>query len=111
MALAMARAVMSSSPATLEIAPCALTCATLWRLVWSRYLGLPGTGVDCADGVARDIGIVQRVEVEINAFECTQPVGQGVQQLGKLARLGLRLGHADRLKAKRPSSRGLRKPA
>jgi len=39
--------------------------------------------------------------------------GQGRERSSsaKLARLGLRLGHADRLKAKQPSSRGLRKPA
>ena len=74
------------------------------------HVGLPGAGIDRADGVAGDIGIVQGIEVEINAFEGAQPVGQGAQQVCKLARFGLRLSHTDRLEPERVPRGGLREP-
>ena len=56
---------------------------------------MPGSGIDGADGVARDIGIVQRIDVEINAFDGSQPLGQSAQQLGEFPRFRLRFRHAD----------------
>ena len=57
---------------------------------------LPRFGIDGADGGAGDVSILQRLDVEIKILDRTQAVGQGAQQFGKLAGLGLRLGHADR---------------
>src|ERR1700732_2770614 len=56
-----------------------------------RRCDVPGRGIDGADGVAGDIGIMQRLDVEIKAFDVAQPVGQGAQQFPEFAQLGLRL--------------------
>ena len=72
---------------------------------------MPGSGIDRTDGMARDIGIVQRVDVEINAFDSSQPIGQGAQQFRKFARLGLCFRHADGPEAKGTAGGNLRQPA
>ena len=41
----------------------------------------PGSGIDGADRTARDISIVQRIDVEINIYDSPQPVGQGAQPI------------------------------
>src|SRR5271166_5640028 len=78
-------------------------------LILNRWV--PGVGVDRTDGVARDIRVMQRLDVELRAFEAAQAIRQGAQQLRKFLRLRLRLGHADRLEAETGSGRGLRQPA
>ena len=50
-----------------------------------------------------DIGIVQRIDVEINAFDRAQPVGQGAQQRRKFARFRLASAMLTALKAKGPA--------
>src|SRR5207253_5995994 len=96
---------------------CCWSASREWigRSVRARYVGqryrVPGSGIDGADGVARDIGIVQRIDVEINAFDRSQPLGQGAQQLGKFARFQLGFRHADGPEAKAAPGGDLREPS
>ena len=52
---------------------------------------MPSGSIDGVDGVAGDVGIMQRVDVEIKVFDSAQPVGQGAQQFGELARGSLQV--------------------
>ncbi len=49
--------------------------------------GVPGSGIDRADGVAGDIGIVQRLDVEIDVPIARSRSGKAAQQLRKFAAL------------------------
>src|SRR6202022_2519196 len=68
-----------------------------------RRRNLPGPGVDGADGGAGDVSIMQRLEVEIKTLDGAEPFGQTAQQSCELARLCLRLRHADGLEPKGPA--------
>src|ERR1700730_9759932 len=71
-------------------------------LVWSKLgsrSNLPCCGIDGTNGGAGDVSIMQRLNVEIKAFDIVQPVGQGTQKFREMAQRRLRFRHADRLEA------------
>src|SRR5271167_975466 len=72
---------------------------------------LPCSDVDCIDGGAGDIGILQRLDVEIKALDRPEAVGQGVQQSGEVPHLSLCLGHADGGEPESLPGRNLREPS
>src|SRR5690348_2086873 len=74
---------------------------SLWVL--GQRASLPGLGIDRTDGAARNIGSLQRLDVELNAFDSVEAVRQGAQQLRELPCFRLRFPHADGFEAERGS--------
>ena len=70
---------------------------------------VPGAGIDRTDRAAGDIHILQRFEVQLQAIQTAEKVGQGAEQLCKFARFGLRFLDADGLEAESRPGRGLRR--
>src|SRR3954452_14108181 len=88
-----------------------MSCPLLWIDVdLVLNLSLPRPRVEGVDRRARDVGILQRLDIKHDILRVVNAVGQGAQQLGEFPCLGLRRGHADRLEPERATRRCLCKP-
>src|SRR3954453_11522589 len=72
---------------------------------------LPGPGVHSAHRIARNVGIAERLDVDLDGVGGAQAIGQAPDHLRELARLVLRFGHSDGLETEGRSRRGLREAA